>query len=141
MSGEYDDVLKTLIKARQEDFARWVLRFVGGQEVRVVRPLKTEFHRHLIADDIWQVILDDIDVVFHYEFQTTSMSSRITCQMSSAIRWRWNSVFSGLTTRTSWPPTKRRTQRAKSSCLALISVFKTSSYSPDIQEQLLDTDF
>jgi hypothetical protein len=30
-----------------------------------VRPLKTEFHRHLIADDIWQVILDDIDVVFH----------------------------------------------------------------------------
>ena len=72
MSGEYDDVLKTLINARQEDFARWVLRFVGGQEVRVVRPLKTEFHRHLIADDIWQVILDDIDVVFHYEFQTTA---------------------------------------------------------------------
>jgi predicted transposase YdaD len=72
MSGKYDDVLKTLVNARQEDFARWVLPLIGGQEVRVVKPLKTEFHRHLLADDIWQVIVDDADVVFHYEFQTTS---------------------------------------------------------------------
>ncbi len=72
MSGEYDDVLKTLVNARQEDFARWVLPLIGGKEVRVVKPLKTEFHRHLIADDIRHVIVDDIEGAFHYEFQTTS---------------------------------------------------------------------
>ena len=72
MSGEYDDVLKTLINARQEDFARWVLPLIGGKEVRVVKPLKTEFHRHMIADDIRHVIVDDADVAFHYEFQTSS---------------------------------------------------------------------
>jgi hypothetical protein len=72
MSGEYDDVLKTLVNARQEDFARWVLPLIGGKQVQVIKPLKTEFHRHLVADDIRHVIVDDTEGAFHYEFQTTS---------------------------------------------------------------------
>ncbi len=71
MSGEYDDVLKTLVNARQEDFARWVLPLIGGKQVQVIKPLKTEFHRHLVADDIRHVIVDDTEGAFHYEFQTT----------------------------------------------------------------------
>ena len=69
MSGPYDKALKRLVDDNQEDYARWAMQFLEGQQVQVVGKRSTEFTRTSVADAILDVIMDGEQLLLHFEFQ------------------------------------------------------------------------